>query len=627
VVHIAEGDYYQTTAINFDSQDSGQSAESPIYYVAEGDVRLIGGLGIDLNDFEPTKEGDAVFHSNVVKYQAPAGTFALSSDSLPIAGHSKSYIPDELYNATPYFTVSLDEEPMELCRWPNAEDGYAQVTSVTNTVSAVESTSSRYTLYDFEITCDEMDTTQWEDDEVYIHGYWGNDYGDLKTTCTITGETTIKADYPTYKKAVVGQRFYASNAPEMLDAPGEWYIDRENDVLYLYPTKETGRVVIGTMTDALIYAKGLNHVVFNGLNVVGGRSIGYRLNNSSKNVTIKNCRINNVNGAGITIAGRNNVVDNCEISYTGGSGITVQGGNFVTQVSGGNVIKNCALHDVGRWQKCYTPAVSIEGYANVAEHNEIYNLAHAAVLMTGIEHKLRYNDIHHVVSESSDMGAVYVHANPSRRGTVIEYNHFHDLVSDSTVSKTDIAAIFLDDICAGYLVDHNIFENINGRAMKSNGGRQNTLTNNVFINTIYNARYGCVCIAKNEDGEFYVPHGDEATATENSAYEKYYGFAVGDTYIANGQYKEYPFTKFPRLAEYLEDDPLWAKYNVFKDNYQYNCTHDYSISGTPDKEYIESSASGCEFVSSTQITEEEYEKIVARDFSAYGINYKQIGRQ
>lgn len=627
IVHVAEGDYYQLAAINFTDEDSGESAQAPIIYAAEGDVRLIGGLCVDINDFEPTQEGDAVFNQNVVKYQAPVGTFALGSDTLPIAGHSKRYISSDLYNSTPYFTVSLDEEPMELCRWPNKDVGYAVVTSATNTVSEMESTNSKYTLYDFEITCDEMDTSLWSGDDVYIHGYWGNDYGDLKTTCEITSATTIKADYPTYRQAKVGQRFYASNAPEMLDAPGEWYIDRENDVLYLYPTKESGQVIIGTNTNAFIYAKGLKNVVFDGINIVGGRTSGYHLLNSCNNIAIKNCRINNVNGAGITIAGYNNVVDNCEISYTGSSAITLQGGNFVTQVEAGNLVKNCKLHDMGMWQRTYTPAISMEGYASSAENNEIYNIAHTAVMMTGFEHKLRYNEIYNVVNEASDMGAVYVHANPSRRGTVIEYNHFHDLVSNSTVNSKDIAAIFLDDICAGYTIDHNIFENINGRAIKSNGGRENTVTNNVFINNLYNARYGCVCIEKNDEGEFYVPHGENATATENSAYAKYYGYATSDTYIASGQYKEAPFTKFARLADYLEDDPIWAKYNVFKDNYMYNCTYDYSFSDSVDSEFMQSSESGCEFVSSEVITEEEYENILNHDYSVYGINFNRIGRQ
>lgn len=626
VVHVAEGDYYQTSAINFDSEDSGESPEAPIIYVAEGDVRLIGGLCVDLKEFEPTEKGDAVFNQNVVKYKAPSGTFELGSDILPIAGHSKKYISSDLYYSTPYFTVSLDEKPMELCRWPNADDGYATITAVENTVSEMVSTNSKYTLYDFEITCDEMDTALWTDDDIYIHGYWGNDYGDLKTTCEIVDATTIKADYPTYRQAQAGQRFYASNAPEMLDAPGEWYIDRENDVLYLYPTKKTGKVEIGTSASNLIYAKGLKNVVFDGISVVGGRTTAYRLNNSCKNITIKNCRITNVNGVGISGYGSNIIVNNCEIAYTGQSGITLQGGNFVNQTAGGNIVKNCSLHDMGRWQKCYSPAVSLEGYANTVENNEIYNLAHTAVMMTGFEHRLHYNEIYNVVNESSDMGAVYVHANPSRRGTVIEYNHFHDLVSDSTVSATDIAAIFLDDICAGYTIDHNIFENINGRAVKSNGGRENTITNNVFINNTYNARYGCVCIAKNEDGEFYVPHGDDATASQNSAYEKYYGYATGDTYIADGQYKEYPFTKFPRLANYLEDDPLWAKYNVFKDNYMYNCKYDYSLPTSVAGEYMSLEVSGCEFVSSTQITDEKYENILKNDYTVYGINYNRIGR-
>lgn len=623
VVHIAEGDYYQTGQITFESEDSGMSPEAPVYYVADGEVRLIGGFSIDLeNDFIPTAEGDAVYGENVVKYIAPEGTFALENDQLPISGHSTSYISSDLYNSTPYFTVSLDEEPMELCRWPNADEGYATVSGAANDVSALVSTSSLYTLYDFEITCDEMDTSLWSDDDIYIHGYWGTDYADLKTTGVITGKNSIKANYPTYQQAKTGQRFYASNAPEMLDSPGEWYIDRENDVLYLYPTKQTGTVVVGTNNSTLIYAKALKNVVFDGINIVGGRTNAYHMVNSCKNVTIKNCRINNVNGTAIRGSGINLAVNNCEISHTGSGGVNFQGGDFINQVESGNVVKNCSLHDMGRWKKCYSPAVSLDGYGAVCENNDIYNIAHTAVMMTGFEHKMRYNDVHNVVSETSDMGAVYVRANPLRRGTVIEYNYFHDLSSDSTVKREDIAAIFFDDVCAGYKAHHNIFKNIDGRTIKSNGGRENIVTNNVFIENRENGRYGCVCIAKDADtGEFYV--------TSGASYTKYWGFVTADNakYVDNGLYKEFPFTKFEGIATYFEDDPLWAKRNVFKDNYQYNCTKDFYVGDEVDREYILSEASENEIVESTVIGEEEYQNILNNDYSYYGINFAQIGKK
>ena len=34
-----------------------------------------------------------------------------------------------------------------------------------------------------------------------------------------------------------GMRYYVFNIAEELDAPGEYYIDRENSVLYFYPTE------------------------------------------------------------------------------------------------------------------------------------------------------------------------------------------------------------------------------------------------------------------------------------------------------------------------------------------------------------------------------------------------------
>ena len=625
VIKIAEGDYMPESFVDSShpeqylwlqpKSDNGQEG-APLVFEGAGDVRIIGGIKADLeNNFVPTVETDLVYGENIVKYQAPKGTFSV--ESLPLSGTSKPNSEFIDYDATPYFSVLFNEEYMTLARWP--DNGYATISEVFDEgyLDMENKTDHRGFEFTSDLITDEK-LKQWENENIMIHGYWDVDFLDFGTPACVT-EKGLKSLYPADYSTefsinrgpsndnLTDRRFYVENSPSELDMPGEWYIDNVNDVLYFYPPKENGEVIISTIKTPVVHLDGVKHVTLKNLKILGGRNYGIAFSGCN-NIVIDDCTVNGSGLVGIDARSTSRTtIKNSEILNTGTGGINLWGGtrrldDSGNPVVGGNIAINNKIHDYSRVDKCYAYALSLSGYKNTARNNEIYNGEHAAVYLSGWDLEFSYNDIHNVLSEASDMGAIYYGKSKSRRGNIIEYNYFHDLKTSSKLGDgKDISAVFMDDVSDGYIVRYNIFENIDGRAFRTNGGRDHTVTNNVFLNTYINSYF---------------------TRTAGPKYEAY---IIGDPVIANNEHRL--FTEYPHLPELLEDDPIEPKYNVFKNNFTYGHTYDLITDGgkeQPTRDYMVNYLS-CDFVDSEIIDSEMYEKIMADDYSDFGINFSNIG--
>ena len=618
VIKLAEGDFmpedfllgsHKQKYLWLQGEYDYGKENAPLVFEGDGNVRFIGGIKADLSEFEPTTEDDLIYGAGIVKYQAPEGTFAI--DNLPLSGSKKPETSQVPHNATPYFSVFFDEEYMTLSRWPN--EGYVTVSDVLQESSLAE--NKGFEITSESITQDKLNA--WSDENIIIHGYWNVDYHDFGTPATVT-ENGLMSLYPAGENAYgettgpvkggnEGRRFYVENSPSELDTPGEWYIDNENDVLYFYPTKDSGEVIISTSTDNMIKADATDYITLKNIKIIGGRARGITVNNS-EGFVIDGCTVNGSGTKGINIsASILATVKNSHIYNTGNGGIVMVGGSRRTNgtaypKSGRNTVINNEIHDFSKVNKCYAYGIELGGYRNVVENNEIYNAPHMAIYVGGWNLAIRYNDIHDVLTETSDMGAIYTGMGKSRRGNVIEYNYFHDLKTSSVLSEgRDISAIFMDDVSDGYTVRYNIFRDINGRAFRTNGGRDHTVTNNVFVNVHTN------------------------TLFTRSTGKKYQDAIYSDPAISSGEYRS--FTEYPHLTNLLEDDPIEPKYNVFKDNYSYGEIIDLRLaaSGIDDVRDYMVNELGCEFENSTKIDRETCAEILLNDYSRFGIDFSKIG--
>ena len=197
---------------------------------------------------------------------------------------------------------------------------------------------------------------------------------------------------------------------------------------------------------------------------------------------ITHCWIRNLGTEAVNIGwgsgngGQRNGVTNCTIRDVGTLGMYLVGGDRNSLSPGNNYAINNQIYRYARWVRSENPAVYMDGVGNTVAHNLIHDAPHEAIVFVGNNHALEFNEVHDVLTETSDAGAFYIGRDFTQRGSVIRYNYFHDISGyDGRVN-----VVYLDDFASGTTVFGNVFYNV-ADGVLINGGRDNTVQNNVFV--------------------------------------------------------------------------------------------------------------------------------------------------
>ncbi len=281
--------------------------------------------------------------------------------------------------------------------------------------------------------------------------------------------------------------YYAFNLLEEIDQPGEWYLDRESGILYLYPPTDLSKatVELSMLSQPMISATNLANVRFEGLVFDLSRGDGIIIKDS-KDVTFAGCTVKRMAGNGISILGGNrNTLLSCDIHTIGRRATEVIGGDRETLTPGNHVVANCRIHNFGRIDRTYTPGVQLEGVGNKVTHNLFYNCPSSVMRIEGNDHLIEYNEVHDAVLESDDQGAMELFANPTYRGVVFKHNSFARIgIPPGAQMAHGQAGIRFDDAISGMLVYGNVFfKAANGifGGVQMNSGRDNIMDNNLFV--------------------------------------------------------------------------------------------------------------------------------------------------
>ena len=372
---------------------------------------------------------------------------------------------------------------------------------------------------------------------IFPMNYWGNLQWEVKS---IDSETsTIYLGKGGYQINDVMQgidatgidersKFFVENLFEALEEPGEWYLDKENALLYVIPEEDI------QLQKALIEASGLKQVVeirgsqekpvdyitLSGFRIahtqttfleeyeatsLGDFTIhrgGAVFLEGTHNCTIEGCYFDQVGGNALFVNNHNRHIDikNNIIQEVGDSGICIVGNKYMT--IGSNkcypshiIVSDNIIHDIGVFGKQTAGVFISVSEKNVISHNHIYNLPRAAICIndgTWGGHIIEFNDIHDTVKETGDHGPF--NSWGRERFWCLEQSHgpvsheSGDVLLDTkhpiTIRNNRFEdykgwGIDLDDGSSNYHVYNNLCIGI---SIKLREGNYRTIENNIFIN-------------------------------------------------------------------------------------------------------------------------------------------------
>lgn len=321
------------------------------------------------------------------------------------------------------------------------------------------------------------------------------------------------------------QRYQVENARELLDSPGEWYLDRSSGVLSYWPLSGedmTKAQVVAPVLEELVRLDGdpdkgrfVEHVRLMGLSLEHADwtlpDKGY--GDPQAAVTVP--AVVSAKGA------RHVTIEECEIAHVGTYGVWFSRGckhnriaqNHIHDLGAGavrigepamppsdetesshNVVTNNYLHDGGH---VYPGAVGVwlaQASHNEISHNEIHSFDYTGISVgwnwsfapnRTSHNRIEQNHVHHVVRGMlSDAGGIYTLG--VQTGTVIRGNVFHDIFPYAG-SPAMAWGIYFDQGSSGLLVENNVvYHTLTGGLMGATSPGT-VVRNNVFALSAWQA--------------------------------------------------------------------------------------------------------------------------------------------
>lgn len=265
-----------------------------------------------------------------------------------------------------------------------------------------------------------------------------------------------------------GNPFYITGALALLDAPGEYYFDKQTNQLYFYPPwggAPSQRALSMRGNEIAVFAADTSNVIIKGITVFGG---GIHMRNC-KNNTLENCRVLYAQHFyasdyaqleeykwcnGMVVTGSNNRITRCEFGNTSGNGIALGGDD--------NVFTNNYIHDTNYAGNFLDGVYVLSSKRLEVSRNTMINQGRAHVYFA-YGHSFEKCMVRNNYFENNnilvpDGGGGFYTINTNGGGSEI-YNNFVVVggsKGDNGTMKRLLAGLYVDDLSFNYSVHHNI---------------------------------------------------------------------------------------------------------------------------------------------------------------------------
>ena len=320
-------------------------------------------------------------------------------------------------------------------------------------------------------------------------GYWFFDWTDSYKPITRIDAAARVMEVPG-KRFRHGLRFYGLNLLCEIDAPGEWYLDRDSGILYWYAPEGTDPATAGTTLSMLgakymLTLEDCENVTLRGLSFCESRGGALRVG-GGRDVSVLDCRMENLGAAALLVDGGERCrIDGCVLRHLEASGITMRGGDRARFVRADHVCANTLVEDYERFHRTYNGAFTADGCGITIHHCVLREGPSSALSLAGNDLVAEFNRIERVARESDDQGGFDLYLNPSMRGIIMRWNHWRDIRGGT---RYGVAGIRLDDLISGVEIRGNLFErcgSIEFGGVQIHGGCDNLIEENVFYDCPY----------------------------------------------------------------------------------------------------------------------------------------------
>ena len=359
---------------------------------------------------------------------------------------------------------------------------------------------------------------EWNDD-LWVYGSFFYEWTHLnmklggidKENKTISGDVNDRSFHSINYQEEFSH--YYVNVLEELDIPGEWYLDRAEGKLYVYPkngsfakTDDIRLIVSKPMmrrdfkpgmrpANDMILVDGAKNVIINGLDMGRTNGAPIRVTNCQQ-VLVQNCRFTSYVRAISVSEGFRNGIIGCRMEYFSQTAASVGGGDRLNFIPSNNFIQNCIVFN----SKVPFGMNSGGGVGNVVSHNYLYNTRFGDG--GNNECIMEYNIVEGGDTETSDSGMIYVAGGGcSSCANHYRYNFFFDF------AKLDYG-VYFDDMSRGMYAYGNVVigngvnpghEDIcgkwwpsGGRSFNHHNGGEHVFYNNISVDAGYFAFGGDV---------------------------------------------------------------------------------------------------------------------------------------